>query len=287
MPRRAAARAVLAALCTALTLTGLAGAHAVGANPTGAQTGEVRAVTPAPGSAPPAPGGWEVGAQPLPRQPDGYGEVRPTPAALVDRRLPSADRLPPPPAGADYRATSVPVPAEVRNRSTWRPGCPVAVNQLRYLTLSFWGFDGRPHTGEMIVNARVADDVITVFGRLYRSRFPIEEMRVTARDELDAEPTGDGNNTTAFVCRPAVGLTRWSAHSYGLAVDLNPFHNPYRRGDLVLPELASAYLDRARVRPGMLAAGDPAVRAFTQIGWTWGGRWRDPVDTMHFSGTGG
>ena len=40
--------------------------------------------------------------------------------------------------------------------------------------------------------------------------------------------------------------------TYGLAVDLNPFQNPYRRGNLVLPELASAYLDRDRVRPGMI-----------------------------------
>ena len=78
------------------------------------------------------------------------------------------------------------------------------------------------------------------------------------------------------MCRRARTQTRWSTHAYGLAVDLNPFQNPYRRGDLVLPELASAYLDRGRVRPGMIRPGDVVTKAFAAIGWTWGGTWRSP-----------
>jgi D-alanyl-D-alanine carboxypeptidase len=108
---------------------------------------------------------------------------------------------------------------------------------------------------------------------------------VTTAD-LHAHPTGDGNNTAAFTCRAARRQARWSAHAYGLAVDVNPFQNPYRRGDLVLPELASAYLDRGRVRPGMIRPGDVVTRAFADIGWTWGGTWRSPTDLMHFSATG-
>jgi hypothetical protein len=212
--------------------------------------------------------------------------VLPTPAVLADRRLPTIDRLPPPP-DSRYTVTSAAVPADVLRRSTWRPECPVRAEQLRYLTLSFWGFDGRHHTGEMLVNAQVADDVIRVFGRLHAAQFPLEEMRVVAAAELDAPPTGDGNNTTAFVCRPARGQTRWSAHAYGLAIDVNPFCNPYQRADFVLPELASAYLDRGWVRPGMVRRGDAVVGAFSAIGWTWGGTWTSPRDLMHFSATGG
>jgi carbonic anhydrase/acetyltransferase-like protein (isoleucine patch superfamily) len=74
---------------------------------------------------------------------------------------------------------------------------------------------------------------------LFAARFPIEEMRVTSPAELDAPPTGDGNNTSAFVCRPVRGQDNRSAHAYGLAIDLNPFCNPYTKDDLVLPELAS------------------------------------------------
>ncbi|WP_235191043.1 M15 family metallopeptidase [Amycolatopsis rifamycinica] len=228
---------------------------------------------------------WPVGARPLPRRPDGFGEVEPTPPELVNRALPTKDLLPPP-TGEEYASTISAVPAAVLARSTWQPTCPVKAGDLRYLTMSFRGFDGRAHTGEMLVNASAAASVTKVFGQLFAARFPIEEMRVTGPAELTAPPTGDGNTTSAFVCRPARGQTTWSAHASGLAVDVNPFCNPYTQGDLVLPELASAYVDRSRRRPGMVLAGDVTVRAFAAIGWSWGGNWRRPVDRMHFTATG-
>ncbi|WP_308209257.1 M15 family metallopeptidase [Allokutzneria sp. A3M-2-11 16] len=157
---------------------------------------------------------------------------------------------------------------------------------LRYLTLSFWGFDGRQHTGELLVNASAADAMVTVFGKLWAARFPLEEMRISSRADLDRAPTGDGNNTSAFVCRPTRGLSTWSAHAYGIALDINPFCNPYLRGDLVLPELAGAYVNRSRRSPGMIFSDDVVTRAFASVGWTWGGSWRSPKDLMHFSANG-
>lgn len=222
---------------------------------------------------------------PLPLRPDGYGVAQPTPPDLVDRRFPTRDVLPPPADGA-FASTVAPVPDDVLARSTWKPECPVPPADLRYVTVAFHGFDGATHTGELIVAATVADDVASAFGELYAAGFPIEEMRVVEPSELTAPPTGDDNNTTAFVCRPATGLTRWSAHALGLAVDINPFQNPYSKGDLVLPELASAYLDRDRDLPGMIRDGGPVVAAFERIGWKWGGRWTSPVDRHHFSQTG-
>lgn len=224
-----------------------------------------------------------LGTRVLPTRPDGYGEVRPTPPELRDRRLPTIDRLPPPSDEA-FHGTVSEVPPEVAERSTWAPDCPVGLDDLRYLRLSFWGFDDEAHTGEMIVHASVAEDVVGVFRRLHELRFPIEEMRVVDAPELDAPPTGDGNNTTSFVCRPAVGSGSWSEHAFGRAVDVNPFHNPYVRGDLVLPELASAYADREWRRPGMVTP--EVVEAFRGIGWGWGGDWTSPVDPMHFSVSG-
>ena len=230
--------------------------------------------------------GWQVSAQPLPLRPDGYGEVLPTPPELVDRRLPTVDQLPPPVSGG-YESTIAPVSPEVLARSTWRPGCPVPPEQLRYLIMSFWGFDARLHTGEMIVHANVAEDVVGVFEQLFAARFPIEQMRVVSPADMNAFPTGDGNNTSAFDCRTATGQHRFSAHAYGLAVDVNPFQNPLvRRDGLVIPELASAYTDREWERPGMIGDGGVVVAAFEGIGWTWGARWRAPIDTMHFSATG-
>ncbi|MDH2414847.1 M15 family metallopeptidase [Nocardioides sp. CER19] len=188
--------------------------------------------------------------------------------------------------GFASRITS-PAPADVIARSTWVPGCPVDASDLAWVRLTFRGFDGARHTGELLVNASAAGDLVTAFRDLYRARFPIEEMRITTRAELDAPPTGDGNNTGVFNCRPKAGQTSgFSQHAYGLAVDINPFQNPYVKGSLVLPELASAYLDRSDVRPGMILADGPVVRAFARNGWGWGGSWHTLKDLQHFSQDG-
>jgi len=230
-----------------------------------------------------------LGATPLPKGPDGKPLVLPTPPALRDRRLPTIDRLPPPAADAPYSSKAAPIDEALAARmgTTWQPGCPVPLAGLRYLTMSFWGFDGKPHTGELVVNASVADDVQKVFGRLFEARFPLEEVRLVEPADIAAEPTGDGNTTAGFVCRPIVGSTSIpSAHSSGLAVDLNPFQNPYKKGASVLPELAGAYLDRSQDKPGMIKKGDVVTRAFAEVGWSWGGTWKSSKDYMHFSSNG-
>ena len=281
--RRAAgtATAFATALATALSSALLLPACAPATAPRPDAARATARIAPAAG----VPSPVAVERPPLPLRDDGYGVAQPTPPDLVDRRLPTRDLLPPP-ADGRFASTVAAVPADVLARSTWSPRCPVARADLRYLTVSFRGFDGAAHTGELLVAAGVADDVVAVFAELFAADFPIEAMRVVDRAELTAPPTGDDNTTTAFVCRPIVGSTSWSAHARGLAVDINPFQNPYRRGDLVLPELASAYLDRGRVLPGMILDGGPVVAAFARIGWTWGGRWRSPVDLHHFSETG-
>ena len=230
---------------------------------------------------------WDLGGRVLPLRPDGYGESRPTPAELRVRRMPTVDRLPPPPDGR-FVGSVGPITPAVRKRmgTSWQPGCPVRLADLRYLRLTFHGFDGRAHTGELVVHADHARKVLGVFQTLYEARYPIEQMDLPSTAERDRTPSGDGNNTSALVCRAAVGQTRYSAHAYGLAIDLNPFHNPYRRGDLVLPELAGAYLDRSWRRPGMIREGDVVVRAFARIGWSWGGGWRSLKDYHHFTATG-
>jgi hypothetical protein len=228
-----------------------------------------------------------VGARPLPLRPDGFGQVQRTPPQLRVRRLATRDLLPPPRDGR-FHATVSPVTPQVRRRmgESWSAGCPVALHDLRYLTLSFHGFDGGQHTGELVVNRLVADDVVTVFHRLHDAAFPIEEMRLPGTADLEAPPTGDGNDTAAYVCRNTRGASTFSAHAFGLAIDVNPFLNPYSKGDLVLPELASAYLDRSWRRPGMILRGGVVTRAFADVGWTWGGDFRSLSDLQHFSANG-
>ncbi|MGH8923499.1 MAG: M15 family metallopeptidase [Acidimicrobiia bacterium] len=227
-----------------------------------------------------------LGSRVLAERPDGLGEAQPTPPEMVNRRFPSIELLPPP-TGDEFAFTLGPAPADVAARSSWKVGCPVTLEELSYLTVSFVGFDGRNHTGEILVNAAYGAGIVDVMRVLYETKFPIEEMRVITAAEIDAPPTGDWNSTTSFVCRPAVGReSGWSMHAFGLAIDINPFHNPYLRGEVVVPELAGAYTDRLAVRPGMIDASSPVIEAFADIGWEWGGDWQSAKDWMHFSESG-
>lgn len=226
-----------------------------------------------------------LGTIKLPLQEGGFGEVQPTPSELIGRAFGTVDILAPP-ESATFASTVGSIPDDVLARSTWTAECPVAVDDLAYVTVSHRGFDGLAHTGELIVNRAVAEDIVSVFAALYEARYPIEEMRVVAAPELDLPPTGDGNNTTSFVCRATTGGTNWSQHAYGLAIDINPFQNPYVKGDLVLPELASYYTDRELAEPGIITGGGVVDTAFALIGWGWGGNWSSLKDWMHFSQNG-
>ena len=287
-------RRLAAVLCAAVLLAGCSG----GAEPTGRPAAEPSteptsetpaAETPASTSATPGPAysDWELGVHVLRRTPAGFGEIRPTPKALRHRLFRTVDLLPPP-ADGRFHSTIGPVTAAIRERmgETWSPACPVGLADLAYVTVSFRGFDGGAHTGELVLAAREARDVVSVFRTLFAADYPIEEMRLPTTADLEAEPTGDGNDTAALVCRATRGATSWSAHAYGLAIDVNPFLNPYSKGDVVLPERASAYLDRSRTQPGIIHDGDLVVRAFARIGWSWGGAWSSLKDYQHFSATG-
>lgn len=170
---------------------------------------------------------------------------------------------------------------------SWREGCPVPLEQLRYLQLRHVGLDGAAHTGELVVHADVVDDVVAAFGRLYELRFPIERMRLVDDYGADDDASMRANNTSAFNCRTVAGTDRWSNHAHGLAVDINPLRNPYVRGDRIDPPEGAAYADRSNRRPGMLHAGSPEVAAWTDRGWDWGGSWSSGQDYQHVSANGG
>ena len=172
---------------------------------------------------------------------------------------------------------------------SWHPGCPVAPVQLRRLRVAYWGFDGRAHTGALVVNADAVSDLVHVFARLYAARFPIRRMRPIDAYHGRDEPSLEADNTAAFNCRYAVapGPKRWSAHAFGRAIDVNPVENPYLEGGRVHPRRGRAFLDRSRRRPGMAVRGGLLVRAFAGVGWAWGGRWAGSRDYQHFSATGG
>jgi hypothetical protein len=234
------------------------------------------------GSRPPS---W-LGTRELPRAESGYGEVQPTPPVLRNRRWTLPDTVSMLPGRGFAAKVRSPAPRRVIERSSWQQGCPVAPTDLAWVRLTFWGFDAQRHTGELLVHRTVADDIVGAFRTLYRTRFPQEQVVIVRSYDPDAPPTGDGNGTGSFVCRPSTGASYFSQHAYGLAIDVNTFQNPYVKGDVVLPELASSYLRRDEIRPGMIVAAGPVIEAFARIGWEWGGHWNESLDFQHFSQNG-
>ncbi len=90
--------------------------------------------------------------------------------------------------------------------------------------------------------------------------------RISERWEVSPEnlryPVGSiyGYDCRDVTNKPGV----YSAHAFGLAVDINPATNPY--GETLIEDLPTGF-----------------PRLFTTEGWGWGGSWTNIKDPMHFS----
>ncbi|HXR12730.1 MAG TPA: M15 family metallopeptidase [Gaiellaceae bacterium] len=196
-----------------------------------------------------------------------------------------------------FHASSRPLPASVRaemvSAKEWHAGCPVPLSGFRLLTLSYWGFDGKAHTGQLVVNAHAVAPLTTVFRQLYKMRFPIHHMALSDAYGPASGWPADGDVTASTECRQAVpspcskgtGTGHWSEHAYGEAIDINPVENPYVGCGQTRDKTAVSFMKRTPLRRGMVT---PAVlAAFQSVGWGWGGSWYGSTkDYMHFSVNG-
>jgi D-alanyl-D-alanine carboxypeptidase len=196
-------------------------------------------------------------------------------------------------AGSTIRPLTAGERTAVMKSGNYHRGCPVPLSRLRVLTVRMWGFDHRAHRGQLIVNARYARGLQSVFAKLLALRFPVRHMRLS--ETYGGLRPRDGDVTASFECRqasasPCTGpgnkrTGTWSNHAYGLAVDLNPVENPYVGCGQTRDPRAVSYMNRSHVRPGMVTR--KVVRAFASIGWKWGGAWTGTTkDYMHFSWNG-
>lgn len=188
-----------------------------------------------------------------------------------------------------------PLPASIRREmrgTTWKPGCPVPLSDLRLLRFNHWGFDGEVKRGPVVVHREVAEDVLWVFRQLFEARFPIKHVALAREyvpQEFEPEFSSHRSVTAAFNCRPVLTPRGpggdYSRHAYGVAIDINPVQNPYVTSDgFVRNRVARRYIDRSKRLVGMIHDGDVVVRSFAAIGWTWGGHWSGEKDYMHFNG---
>ncbi len=165
---------------------------------------------------------------------------------------------------------------------TWHAGCPAPLADLQLLSVSYWDFNAIERNGLLIVNRAVASDVLAAFRSLYTHGFMVEKMRPVEEYGGSDDRSMAANNTSAFNCRDVTGKPgRFSNHSWGRAIDINPLTNPMLLGAKVLPPEGARYVDRSKAEPGSILAHSFIVKVFQDLGWTWGGDWKDP-DFQHF-----
>lgn len=163
----------------------------------------------------------------------------------------------------------------------------IALEDLRYLRVLHIGFDGEEHVGELIVNKDVADDILEIMQELYRNQYPIERMALVDEYDGDDEKSMQANNTSSFNYRTVEGSGNLSKHSYGTAIDINPFYNPCVRtysdgSSKSFPEGSDMYADRSKDFPYKIDKDDLCYQLFTEHGFRWGGVWNNPKDYQHF-----
>lgn len=163
----------------------------------------------------------------------------------------------------------------------------ISLDELRYVHIWHYNFDGDPAEGELICNEAIAQDVVEIFYELYRNEYRLEQVHLIDEYDGDDISSMEANNTSCFNYRPIQDSTRLSKHALGLAVDINPLYNPYITYNTdgtedVSPVSGSAYADRSASFSYKIDESDLCYKLFIQHGFTWGGNWNSCKDYQHF-----
>jgi N-acetylmuramoyl-L-alanine amidase len=162
----------------------------------------------------------------------------------------------------------------------------ISYEDLSYVHVLHYDFDGQVQEGELICNKAIAGDLLEIFEELYQAQYPIERIALVDVYGGDDEASMEDNNSSSFNYRVISGTTRISNHACGLAIDINPLYNPYITGSgentVILPETGSSYADRSWDFPYKIDHEDLCYQLFTEHGFTWGGDWSGNKDYQHF-----
>lgn len=191
-------------------------------------------------------------------------------------------------SSADFTVSLIPDSIFSRiNGVSYSEAGPTKRADLRFLNVLHYDFEGNIRHGQIICHKRIANALIDIFRELYQIKYPIHSIRLIDNYAGDDEASMSDNNSSCFNYRRTTGGSRISKHAYGLAIDINPLQNPYISTSangtrIIAPKAAAPYADRTNLRPGMLSADDPCVKAFRRHGFSWGGNWRRNKDYQHF-----
>ena len=169
---------------------------------------------------------------------------------------------------------------------SYKEDCTIPYEDLRYVRVLYTNFNGGTSTGELICNQAIAQDLVEIFYELYQSEYQIERIRLIDEYNADDLLSMEDNNTSCFNYRTVEGSTKLSKHALGLAIDVNPFFNPYityENGEQkVSPADSEAYADRSKPFAYKIDENDLCYKLFTEHGFAWGGHWNSCKDYQHF-----
>ena len=170
---------------------------------------------------------------------------------------------------------------------TWNEGCPIGFEDLAVVRLLHWNETGGVQWGEIVVAKEEAVNMVDIFQYLYDKKFPMTSVKPMYHFDGNDDLSMKANNTSAFNCRKVKNSNRFSEHSYGKAIDVNPLWNPWvSKKGRVDPPSATDFVDRNLDKKGLLKTDDDVVRQFQKYGWKWGGYWNSSKDYQHFSVSG-
>lgn len=194
---------------------------------------------------------------------------------------------------AEYTSNIFSISSTIKQRmikgNSYKKGCPVSLKDLRYLRIKHLNFKGNTVMGEMVVHKDVSSEVMHIFDALYDIGYPIQKMKLVSAYKGNDWQSIESGNTSAFNCRNATGSKKWSKHSYGKAIDINPIENPYiARSGRISHKASLKYRKRvhknaSHADKAVLLKSDKATKIFKKYDWKWGGDWSGVKDYQHFS----
>ena len=163
----------------------------------------------------------------------------------------------------------------------------ISYKDLRYVHIWHYDFEGNPAEGELICNKAIAQDLTEIFYELYCNEYQLEKVLLIDEYDGDDLASMEDNNTSCFNYRPVEGTSSLSKHALGLAIDINPYYNPYVTyekdgSQRVSPESAEVYADRSASFPYKIDENDLCYQLFKDHGFIWGGHWNSCKDYQHF-----
>lgn len=190
------------------------------------------------------------------------------------------------------------------NGKSYIKNSDVYLDELVYIKMLHYNYDGNVTVGEMIVNKAILNETREIFSTLFIFKYQIHSMRLIddfwiEGDALQADRNSiSHNNSSCFCYRRIAKQEKLSNHALGIAIDINPLDNPCTPrnkdgsfDDSLLSDYEKNTLinrkDKAKVNRHIITLGDIACTVFDSVGFECGGIWplqneKWPSDWQHF-----